>query len=44
MDNESAAIQLPEHVLEYLAEHKTLTLATASAAGVPRASANPWQR
>jgi uncharacterized protein YhbP (UPF0306 family) len=38
VDNESPAIQLPEHVLEYLAEHKTLTLATASAAGVPRAT------
>jgi uncharacterized protein YhbP (UPF0306 family) len=38
MDDEKAVIELPQHVLDYLAEHKTLTLATASSAGVPRAT------
>jgi uncharacterized protein YhbP (UPF0306 family) len=38
MDNEKAAIELPQHVLDYLAEQKSLTLATASSAGVPRAT------
>src|SRR5437016_4494394 len=31
-------LEVPEQVLEYLQEHQTLTLATASPAAVPRAS------
>jgi uncharacterized protein YhbP (UPF0306 family) len=38
MDREKAEIELPQHVLDYLAEQRTLTLATASSAGVPRAT------
>ena len=38
MSSETSAIEVPPHVLEYLREHKTLTLATASAAGVPHAT------
>jgi nitroimidazol reductase NimA-like FMN-containing flavoprotein (pyridoxamine 5'-phosphate oxidase superfamily) len=38
VDNEKAVIELPQHVLDYLAEQRTLTLATASSAGVPRAT------
>lgn len=33
-----AAIDLPPHVLEYLEQQSTVTLATASSAGVPRAA------
>ena len=33
-----AAIEVPDHVVEYLSEQRTLTLATASPAGVPHAS------
>jgi uncharacterized protein YhbP (UPF0306 family) len=35
---EKSQIELPQHVLDYLGEHKTLTLATASADGTPRAA------
>jgi len=38
MSDESAAIELPPHVLDYMEAHQTLTLATASASGVPRAT------
>jgi uncharacterized protein YhbP (UPF0306 family) len=31
-------VEIPKHVLDYLSEQKTLTLATASPSGVPRAS------
>ena len=31
-------LEVPPEVLEYLQQHQTLTLATASPAGVPRAS------
>ena len=34
----SPAVEVPSYVLEYLAEQRTLTLATASPAGVPHAS------
>lgn len=34
----NAAANVPPHVLEYLKRHETLTLATASSAGVPRAA------
>ena len=36
--SDSSAVEVPSHVLEYLAEQSTLTLATASPAGVPHAS------
>jgi uncharacterized protein YhbP (UPF0306 family) len=35
---EEEKVEVPQHVLDYLAEEKTLTLATASAAGIPHAS------
>jgi uncharacterized protein YhbP (UPF0306 family) len=35
---DQTAVELPEHVLAYLSEQGTMTLATASPAGVPRAS------
>jgi uncharacterized protein YhbP (UPF0306 family) len=35
---DNAAIELPQHVLAYLGEQKTVTLATASPSGVPRAA------
>jgi len=38
MTTERAMVELPPHVLEYLSAQRTLTLATASLAGVPRAS------
>lgn len=38
MSVEQPAVDVPSHVLEYLSEQSTLTLATASPAGVPRAS------
>ena len=34
----NASANVPPHVLDYLRQHETLTLATASAAGVPRAA------
>ncbi len=36
--SDQTAVDVPPHVLEYLGEQDTLTLATASPAGVPRAS------
>jgi len=39
MNAETAATSVPQHVLDYLAGHKKLTLATASATGVPHAAA-----
>jgi uncharacterized protein YhbP (UPF0306 family) len=38
MSAEQPAVEAPSHVLEYLGRHSTMTLATASPAGVPRAS------
>lgn len=38
MSTDQAAVDVPPHVVEYLREQNTLTLATASAGGVPRAS------
>jgi hypothetical protein len=38
MNSQSSAIDVPPHVLEYLGEHKTLTLATASPGAVPHAT------
>jgi uncharacterized protein YhbP (UPF0306 family) len=38
MSTEAIAATVPQHVLDYLAEHKKLTLATASATGVPHAA------
>jgi uncharacterized protein YhbP (UPF0306 family) len=38
MGNPDAELELPQHVLDYLDHQKTLTLATASASGVPRAT------
>jgi uncharacterized protein YhbP (UPF0306 family) len=38
MGSETSAIEVPPHVLEYLREHMTLTLATASSVGVPHAT------
>jgi uncharacterized protein YhbP (UPF0306 family) len=38
MNTEKTPLELPQHVLDYLAEQRTLTLATASSAGVPRAA------
>jgi uncharacterized protein YhbP (UPF0306 family) len=38
MSPAKADIELPQHVLEYLEQHATITLATASASGVPRAA------
>jgi uncharacterized protein YhbP (UPF0306 family) len=38
MTTEATAATLPQHVLDYLADHKTLTLATASTTGVPHAA------
>ena len=38
MTTERQAVDVPSHVLEYLGAQSTLTLATASPAGVPRAS------
>ena len=38
MTTEATAETVPQHVLDYLAEHKKLTLATASATGVPHAA------
>lgn len=38
MNVEQTAVEVPQEVLEYLSEQSTLTLATASPAGVPRAS------
>jgi uncharacterized protein YhbP (UPF0306 family) len=34
----TAPISVPQHVLDYLAEHRKLTLATASSTGVPHAA------
>ena len=38
MSTEQPAVDMPAHVLEYLSQQSTLTLATASPTGVPRAS------
>jgi nitroimidazol reductase NimA-like FMN-containing flavoprotein (pyridoxamine 5'-phosphate oxidase superfamily) len=38
MGGEASAVDVPPHVLEYLRGHQTLTLATASPGGVPRAA------
>ena len=38
MTTEATAETVPQHVLDYLADHKKLTLATASATGVPHAA------
>lgn len=38
MASETSAFDVPPHVLEYMREKKTLTLATASPAAVPRAT------
>jgi len=38
MTPEQAAVDVPAHVVEYLSAQNTLTLATASPAGIPRAS------
>jgi uncharacterized protein YhbP (UPF0306 family) len=38
MSGENTTIDVPQEVLDYVQEHKTLTLATASPTGVPRAS------
>lgn len=38
METTTSALEVPQHVLDYLHERPTLTLATASAAGVPRAT------
>ena len=38
MSTEQPAVDVPAHVLEYLSQQSTLTLATASPTGVPRAS------
>jgi len=38
MAEDKAALELPQHVLDYLEQQQTLTLATASAGGVPRAA------
>src|SRR5271154_902590 len=38
MTPEQAAVDVPAHVVEYLSAQNTLTLATASASGVPHAS------
>ena len=38
MGTDNAGLELPQHVLDYMDEQKTLTLATSSAAGVPRAT------
>jgi uncharacterized protein YhbP (UPF0306 family) len=38
MGNDRAALELPQHVLDYLEEQETLTLATASSSGIPRAT------
>ena len=39
MATDTAAPSVPQNVLDFLAEHKKLTLATASTTGVPRAAA-----
>jgi uncharacterized protein YhbP (UPF0306 family) len=38
MGDGKAELELPQHVLDYLSEQKTLTLATASPSSVPRAT------
>jgi uncharacterized protein YhbP (UPF0306 family) len=38
MNSPEAAVDVPPHVIEYLSAQSTLTLATASLSGVPRAS------
>ena len=38
MERQTSAIDVPPHVLDYLREQKTLTLATASAGAVPHAT------
>jgi nitroimidazol reductase NimA-like FMN-containing flavoprotein (pyridoxamine 5'-phosphate oxidase superfamily) len=38
MASEQAAVEVAPHVLDYLRDHATLTLATASPTGVPRAT------
>jgi nitroimidazol reductase NimA-like FMN-containing flavoprotein (pyridoxamine 5'-phosphate oxidase superfamily) len=38
MASPEAALEVPDHVVEYLSEQRTMTLATASPAGVPHAS------
>jgi uncharacterized protein YhbP (UPF0306 family) len=38
MGTKTPVLEVPEHVLDYLREQPTLTLATASPAGVPRAT------
>ncbi len=38
MGNDTPALEVPPHVLEYLDEQRTLTLATATRGGVPRAT------
>ena len=38
MSTEQPALDVPSHVIDYLGQQDTLTLATASPAGVPRAS------
>ena len=38
MDDDKAVVELPGHVLDYLNKQETLTLATASPRGVPRAT------
>ena len=37
-ETEAAVTSVPQHVLDYLGEHMKLTLATASATGVPHAA------
>ena len=39
MSSEASVTSVPQHVLDYLAEQKKLTLATASTTGVPHAAA-----
>ncbi|MBA3365949.1 MAG: cyclic nucleotide-binding domain-containing protein [Actinobacteria bacterium] len=38
MERQTSAIDVPPHVLEYMKDHETLTLATASPGGVPHAT------
>lgn len=38
MGDDKVALELPQHVLDYMEEQETLTLATASSSGIPRAT------
>ena len=38
MSTEATVTNVPQHVLDYLGEHKKLTLATASTTSVPHAA------